>query len=617
MSLFNELKRRNVFRVGIAYAIASWLLLQMSDILVPLLGLPESAQKLILLLLVIGFIPALIFAWAFEMTPDGIKKEKDVDRQSSVTPKTGFKLNIAIISMLVFGMVYFAWESRFATDQTNEATEVAEDSPVQPTPAVIDISVAVLPFVNMSSDPEQEYFSDGLSEELLNRLAQNDQLRVAARTSAFQFKGQNIDISDIGRKLNVANVLEGSVRKSGNRLRITAQLIQVDNGFHLWSQTYEREIDDVFAIQDDIAVAISSALETELGAIPMATDVAPTQNIEAYQAYLQARYLLAKRGETNMLKAHELFEQAVSLDPTFSNAWSGLAYNYGLLPNYGLNISRPQAWEIVKMAANKAIELDPANAEAYAAHSWSNIQDDFKTILKTFEKAYELAPNNADVINFYADFMSKIGDFATAEQLQNRTIELDPLAAVHYSDMASTVMFPQGRFKEGLEYGRKANSLQPDSIYRADPFVTGLITNGLFDEAIEVIKRFEGTTNPDVFTINFWWCFLYYYQGNEQVLREKLAEINRQLANGQAVFDYSNLAFFTMTLDGANAALPMLARAKQRDEHNLIWPGYFFLPEELSDDPDWLAFWQQPKLNELIEIRRSFKTQKHSGIWKK
>ena len=215
MSLFQELKRRNVFRVGIAYAIASWLLLQVSDILVPLLGLQDSVQKIILLLLVIGFVPALIFAWAFELTPEGIKKEKDVDRSQSVAPKTGRKLDRSIIVILALAVVFLLYRQM---DTENDGAPTSQSTEISNAPTNIEAvqagdaehaksSLAVLPFVNMSSDPEQEYFSDGLSEELLNRLAKNDQLQVAARTSAFQFKGQNLDIAEIGRQLNVANVL--------------------------------------------------------------------------------------------------------------------------------------------------------------------------------------------------------------------------------------------------------------------------------------------------------------------------------------------------------------------------------------------------------------------------
>jgi TolB-like protein len=467
----------------------------------------------------------------------------------------------------------------------------------------------------MSSDPEQEYFSDGLSEELLNRLAQNDQLRVAARTSSFQFKGQNQDIGEIGRQLKVDNVLEGSVRKSANRLRITAQLIQVDNGYHLWSQTYERELDDVFAIQDEIAQAISAALEAELGAASTMADAHLTDNLDAYQAYLQARYLLNKRGEINQLKAHELFEKSVSLDPSFSKAWSGLAYNYALLPRYTVTITETEAWEKVKMASDKAIQLDPANAEAYAARAFSDFQDDFKTIQGIYEKAYELAPSNPDVLNFYADFMLTIGDFVTSERLQNKAIELDPLAAVHYSDMAF-LMYVLGRDKEGLEYARTSARLEPDSPTRNDPLFIGLVMDGDYDEAMQIIRRFEQQPDPDNYIITSWWCLLYYHQGNETALREKLAEATRQFETGQAYFDYGLMAFYTITLEGADAALPWLRKAYAENETALFWPGYFYLPEAISNDPEWLEFWQQPRLAELIEVRRSHKTQERAGLWK-
>ena len=252
MSFFEELKRRNVFRVGIAYGVASWLLLQVADLVLENINAPEWVIQSMMLMVGLGFIAVLVIAWVYEMTPEGIKKESDVDRSQSVVGDTGKKLDRIVIAFLIVAVAVLLY--RQSGDQPIEPTIPAEPtvagsvSSETEAPITIQKSVAVLPFVNMSSDPEQEYFSDGLSEELLNRLAKNDQLHVAARTSSFQFKGQNLDIADIGRQLKVANILEGSVRKAGNRLRITAQLIQVDNGYHLWSETYEREIDDIFAI---------------------------------------------------------------------------------------------------------------------------------------------------------------------------------------------------------------------------------------------------------------------------------------------------------------------------------------------------------------------------------
>ena len=615
MSFFEELKRRNVFKVGVAYLVGSWLLLQMSDILVPILGLPDSAQRFIFLLLVTGFIPALIFAWVFELTPEGLKKEKDIDRTDSIAVQTGSRLNIAIICMLVVALAYFIWEARFAVDKPAE-TAASGPGVAQPSAAAVsEKSVAVLPFVNMSSDPEQEYFSDGLSEELLNRLAQNSRLQVAARTSSFQFKGQNQDVGEIGRQLKVDNVLEGSVRKSGNRLRITAQLIRVDSGFHLWSETYEREMDDIFAIQDEIAQAISNALEAELGTSPTSADAHPTENLEAYQAYLQARFLLAKRGEANMLEAHALFEKTVSLDPNYSKAWSSLAYNYALLPYYGTTVSVQQAWEKVSLAANRAIQLDPGNAEAHAALAFSNYQDDFKSILQTYERAYELDPNSADVLNFYADFLSKIGDFTASERIQNRAIEVDPLGAVHYSDMAF-LMFILNRNEEALDYGRTSARLEPDTIDRIDPLIIGLIQNDLQDEAIQMITRFEKLPGTDAAT-DWWWCMLEYRRGNVAKLRERIASILTKIGTGQDYWlNYTNLALFTAWADGVDAALPLLEEAYANNDPNLYWPGYFYLPEDISDDPGWLAFWEQPRLAELMEMRRSKKPIGPVGYWK-
>jgi TolB-like protein len=428
MSFFGELKRRNVFRMGIAYIVVAWVLLQAIDFGLDIISAPNWVMQVFFLASIVGLPVVLIFAWVFEMTPEGLKRESEIDPSQSITHSTGRKLDRTIISFLAVAVVLLLAERFIMQEVTPEPASLAEaaveQAKVAVTPADSSLrSVAVLPFVNMSSDPEQEYFSDGLSEELLNRLAQNEQLRVAARTSSFQFKGQNQDISEIGQQLKVDHVLEGSVRKSANRLRITAQLIQVESGYHLWSETYEREINDIFAIQDDIALAISKALEAELDATLASTrHEQPTENLEAYQIYLQARYLLAKRGEPNMLEAHKLFESALDLDPAFSKAWSGLAYNLALLPQYGKTISPNDAWEQIKMATEQALRYDPNNAEAYAALGRINQRDNFHVIGKLFAKAYELAPNNADVVNFYGDFLMQVGDFEAAERMEKRPL---------------------------------------------------------------------------------------------------------------------------------------------------------------------------------------------------
>jgi len=621
MSLFEELKRRNVFRVGIAYSVASWLLLQLSDVLAPLLNLPETAQRYVLFALVIGFVPALIFAWAFELTPDGIRKEKDVDRSQSIAPQTGRKLDRTIIVVLALAVVFLLYKQ--LGQQPGEIEQVAAQPPVETiSPASTVKSVAVLPFVNMSSDPEQEYFSDGLSEELLNRLAKNNQLHVAARTSAFQFKGQNLDISEIGRQLNVANVLEGSVRKSGNRLRITAQLIQVDNGFHLWSETYEREIDDVFAIQDDISSAISKALEIELGTETVASDnKQPTQNLEAYNDYLQARFLLAQRGEANMLKADELFTRAVALDPEFSSAWSGMAFNMSLLYNYSLSMTIEETSSKAMRAAEQALELDPSNAEALTAigRALSNIFD-WKGGKAAFEQAYALEPNDVGVLNLVGDFMGQIGEFDQGINLKRQAIMLDPLSGIHPSDLALILCFA-GRYDEAEIAARRGTTLAPDSIQRAGQLVETLILNDKFAQARSEIEQISQRLQAEPllqWSLTRWQAMIYYGENNTEKLRELVANdihARQNKADTYTPLETSLLAFFVFTLDGPDAALPWLEQAYNEKDNALVWPSIFYLPERLSDDPDWLEFWNRPVLKELLDLRRAH-PYPSNGLWK-
>ncbi len=274
-SFWGELKRRNVVRVAIAYAVVSWLLLQVADVVLDNIEAPTWVFQAILLLLVIGFPVAIIFAWAFELTPEGLKKEKDVDRSESITHVTGRKLDFVIIGVLVIAVGFLLVDKLYLSEGDTVPDEII---------ATERKSIAVLPFVNMSNDANNEYFSDGISEEILNLLVKVPELRVTSRSSAFSFKGQNLDVPTMAAKLNVVHVLEGSVRKSGNQLRITAQLIDGETDTHLWSETYERELKDVFAIYDEIAAAVVDELKIKLlGEPPKATET----NSEAYALYLQ------------------------------------------------------------------------------------------------------------------------------------------------------------------------------------------------------------------------------------------------------------------------------------------------------------------------------------------
>ena len=332
MSLFEELKRRNVIRVGILYLVAAWLLLQLTDVLSSLLPVPESTGSLVILLLVLGFFPVMIFAWVYEMTPEGLKREVDIDRSQSVTPDTGKKINTLIVVLLVLaiaGLVADRLIPESSLDTDVAAVELAE-APL----SVDDRSIAVLPFADLSPDQDQQYFTDGLSEELLNLLVRVDELRVASRTSSFAFRGSTLGIPEISKALNVGHILEGSVRKDGDRIRITAQLIEAGTDTHLWSENFDREFTDIFAIQDEIANAIVKALTGELGmgSEKAVTVEAATENLDAYEMYLTARELFTKRDQ--LPESIRLFQKAVELDPNFARAWAGLAAVEAVIYDY-------------------------------------------------------------------------------------------------------------------------------------------------------------------------------------------------------------------------------------------------------------------------------------------
>ena len=265
MSLFAELKRRNVVRVGVAYAVISWVIAQIAEFAFENFGAPDWVLKTVVVLLLLGLPLALFFAWAYEITPEGVKREKDVDRSKSITHVTGRKLDFAIIGALGVALIYFIWERQTIEPSVDSAEPaVAAQAEALPSSGPDPHSIAVLPFVNMSSDKEQEWFSDGLTEEILNALARTPDLLVAARTSSFKFKNSSEDIPTIARSLGVAHVLEGSVRRDRDHLRVTAQLIRASDGFHLWSQNYDRNPEDVISLQEEVAIEIATALETAM-----------------------------------------------------------------------------------------------------------------------------------------------------------------------------------------------------------------------------------------------------------------------------------------------------------------------------------------------------------------
>ena len=436
MSFFNELKRRNVIRVGIAYVIVAWLILQFADVVLNNIEAPGWVFQVIMLVLGIGLPLALFFAWAFEMTPEGIKKEKDIERSESITRVTGQKLNYTIIGLLVLALGYFIWQSQTRQDNvapmqavtsTNTQDVSAETPEVPAQTAEQEPSIAVLPFVNMSADPEQEYFSDGISEEILNVLVRVNGLKVASRTSSFTYKGENLDIPEIARQLKVSNIVEGSVRKSGNRVRITAQLINTSDDRHLWSDTFDRELTDIFAIQDEIANAIVNALKSELKIGLDAVKVeSATDNLDAYDLYLKARGMFIAR--QNLDVANRLFEQATELDPGFAVAWEGLAASHWVSTDWikGDGIDHRQ---LAEFAADKALAIDAGLSMPYAVKGMiisETVPHDYQSARKNLDMALANDPKNTTAWLWSGIFNKGLGYADKAIRDFQRCLDIDP-----------------------------------------------------------------------------------------------------------------------------------------------------------------------------------------------
>ncbi len=504
MSIFQELKRRNVFRVTTVYAIASWLLLQVADVLFPILTLPGWAIRLLAAFLILGLPVAIIFAWAFEMTPDGLKRERDVDRSGSVTPVTGRKIDRVIIGLLVFAVGYLFFKPMLdsATRTDTPATSVTSVTPQSSDAAANGdgpTSVAVLPFVNMSPDPDNEYFSDGISEEILNVLVKIEGLRVPSRTSSFAFKGQNTDIAEIAKKLDVDHVLEGSVRKSGNTVRVTAQLIDVATDAHLWSDTYDRELADIFAIQDEISQAIVEALKVTLaiGSVDSSGNIG-TSNVDAYNSYLRGRHFWNKRTAPNFLLAIEAYEEAIAADPMFARPYSALAETYALMPEYG-GLGVDEAWPKLEHAATRALELDPRSAETYTALAYAKDRFHYRwdESPTDYLKAIELNPDYATARQWYGEHLAQTRSFEAALEQNLKAKELDPVAPIVTLAYA-IVLEANGRHAEAQkEYG-EILELTPNFWVAVNAMAWGNMRMGDFDKARKNFQLLAEITGTDM-----------------------------------------------------------------------------------------------------------------------
>ena len=421
-NFFSELKRRNVVRMAGLYLVGAWLLTQVASTVLPMFGAPDWLPRTIVILLAIGFVPALIFSWVFELTPQGLKRDEDVPPEQSIAPQTGRRMNRMIIAVLVLALGYFAVDKfvlapRRAT-ASNDSSSAASAK-----------SIAVLPFENLSSDKENAYFADGIQDEILTRLAKIAALKVISRTSTQKYKSAPDNLREVGKQLGVANLLEGSVQKVANAVHVNVQLIRADTDEHLWAESYNRKLDDTFAVEGEVATAIADQLNAQLtGSEKESLAAKPTSNPQAYDAYLRG---LAFQGRidglrTNITKSIEAFEEAVRLDPQFALAWAQVVREDSLA--YGNFEHTPQRREAARQAVENAVRLAPNLAETQLAEGFyqSAFEQNYEAAKSRFEAVRQQFPNNSFAAELLGALARKYGQWEQSHQFYKQAIELDP-----------------------------------------------------------------------------------------------------------------------------------------------------------------------------------------------
>jgi TolB-like protein len=551
--LIAELKRRNVIRMAGLYLVSAWLIIQIAETLLPIFHTPDWVLQALVVLLAIGFIPALVFSWVFELTPEGLKRDAEVTPAQSIANQTGRRMDRLIFAGLLALIALVAADRYWPRERLADLSETAVvpvaasgtapadgSAPATADTAINPNSIAVLPFVNMSADPEQEYFSDGLSEEILNLLAQIRELKVSGRTSSFSFKGKDTPIPEIGQMLGVAHVLEGSVRKSGERLRITAQLVETASGFHLWSQTYDREMQDIFVIQTEIAGSIAAALKMSLvGPDQTAPRAHAAASLPAYDLFLQARRLIQGRTRTGLEAARKLLDEALILDPDYAPALAAAAESVLLLNNqvagYG-DIPPDRAAAIAQPLLDRALALDPKLADAYAVQGllYLDVRPDYVRAEAALDRALALNPSLSDGLSWRAGVLGNTGRLREQLAARRKLAELDPLNVANLSALSWNLL-DSGELAEAEAVALRLQRAFPDNPQGFASEAGVLLNAGhLADAQVPAARALamapEGALGR---TLN---AFLFYALGDfERVLSLRSPRVRRQaqIALGQ------------------------------------------------------------------------------------
>ncbi|PYI71365.1 MAG: hypothetical protein DMF08_08790 [Verrucomicrobia bacterium] len=516
---FGELKRRNVYKVGVAYAIVAWLLMQVASQIFPFFEIPNWVVRLIILLLVIGFPIALIIAWAFEVTSEGIKRTETADA-AGLRSHGGAWIYVVLIGAALSVGLFFVGRYT-AGNATRQVSEV--------TTAIPEKSIAVLPLINESGDPKDEYFSDGLSEELIAALAQISGLKVIGRSSSFRFKERHEDPKAIGQKLGVSTLLEGTVRKQNDRVRIVAELVNAGDGIALWTRTFDRELRDIFTVQQEIARAVAESLKvTLLGSNEKSAQMA-SNSVQAHNAYLQAHFHFQRRNLEDYRKAITYFDQAIQFDPNYALAYAERAEVWTMIGD--LAGERATAYPKARSDAEKAVEIAPALAEAHAALGWVRFFGEWKFAegLRELKRAKELSPANPTANDLLARVIVYLGHIDEAERQAREAVELDPLSVATQFNLARVLLYA-GKLEEADAAGRKIAELQPSSSssHRWQVFVAVERRDG--DTALR-----EAQLEPDGDFRRFELALAHYVRGDRKAADAALAEL---VTTGRKGLDY-------------------------------------------------------------------------------
>jgi TolB-like protein len=515
---FGELKRRNVYKVAVAYAIVGWLTIQIATQVFPFLEIPNWIVRLVIVLIAIGFPIALVIAWAFEMTPEGVKRTEAADAAGERSRGGVWIAVVATAAALSVGLFFVArYTAKNATPRHSEAATAAPEK-----------SIAVLPLLNESGDPKDEYFSDGLSEELIAALSQIKQLKVIGRSSSFRFKDAKEEPKTIGEKLGVSTLLDGTVRKQGDRVRIVAELVNAADGIQLWTRTFDRELKDIFAVQEEIAKAVAESLKVTLLGTQEASSQIATNNVEAHNAYLQGHFHLLRRNVEDFRKAIDYYDRAIELDPRYALAYAERAEAWAFMGD--LTGQRPSAYPRARSDAEKAVAIAPALAEARAALGWVRCLAEWRFAegLAELRRAKELSPANPTANDLLARIIVYLGRFDEAERQAREAVELDPLSTVTQGNLAR-VLFYAGKLDEADAAARKSAELQPAGAGSHRFQVLIAVQRGDGDAALR-----EAQLEPDEGFRRFELALAHYARGDRPAADAALADLIAKAREGFA-----------------------------------------------------------------------------------